>query len=367
MPPQPSTPSKSSHGRGSPGKGLNRWTYEQRVCLHMLCTHPLKLPWSERTRIFNSLFKDHQAQCGISPPGLHKGKLSGQYGNIRHVGQACWKATWGSVREGTGEEGDRELRRRLEGRIAGLLEVGGVSGDVDDGRVGAGVDDVRVGTGDIVDLVTPLVTPRRSERMRKVTQNPYEQVAADELETPVRSNANASAVANKYATPGLGSRKLPAAASSHVFAECDDANESNDDDNNDDEYTLSAKRSRRPSPRVEIPPSPETDNIQLHSPKTPKKARYRTAGRKGATMLLHRLTGGPILLTPAEFAEAMLPLVNVTEEAAHPNTSAVLFRYWHPTKSHGINSEKGFVCGRFSSPLVEPRGPPDCDKLEVRP
>ena len=80
-------------------------------------------------------------------------------------------------------------------------------------------------------------------------------------------------------------------------------------------------------------------------------------------MLLHRFDGAPIWLTPAEYAEAMLPLVNVTEEAAHPNPPALLFRYWH-AKSHGINSETGFVSGRFSRILVEPRGPPDCDVLE---
>jgi hypothetical protein len=109
---------------------------------------------------------------------------------------------------------------------------------------------------------------------------------------------------------------------------------------------------------------PSSEIVLTNTITTPTKSRYRSGPREGATMLLHRFDGAPIWLTPAEYAEAMLPLVDVTEEAAHPNPPALLFRKWD-AKSHGINSRTGFVSGRFSRILVEPRGPPKCNVLEV--
>jgi hypothetical protein len=378
------TKNTSKAPRGSPGNGRNRWTYEQRVCLHLLWTHDRRPSVSERTRAFNSIYEDYLAACGIPAPGLKAATISAQYGELA-IDKPTWKNTWGNVRDAPDTDEDRALRARLAAQIIDVLQQGAGqdAGVVDlntppetprrtervrtvtqSPYVAYAIDDPAFGdTIDVtIDAAISSETPRRTERARKPTQNPYTPYTVGELTTPVRSQgarAQVSANFEPYATPGPSTRKRPAAATAHPLIAGDSGDELNDDG-----YVPRARKTMRPSPTVEIPPSPETALIRtIH---TPVQSRYRTGGREHATMLLHRLTGGPIWLTPAEYAEAMEPLVNVTEDAAHPNPPALLFRYWHGTKSHGINSENGFVCGRFARNLVEPRGPPNCDVLEVR-
>jgi hypothetical protein len=329
-----------------PTTGRNRWTHEQRVCLHMLWNHEQKPSLSERTRTFNHIFKDHLEACYVPGSRLEPSTLNCQYAERTYRHKATWRATWENVCFPPGTDEDRALRARLAAEIAKVLRRGE--------SVEAAID-----VSNMPD--TPPETPRRTDRVRKVTQNPYDSYADPDPTTPVRQyrpSARDNVTAAPYATPGPSTRKRPATAPSRFIVE-GDLDELNDDDV---EHTLGAKRPRRISPDVVIQPSSEI--VLTNTIITPIKSRYRSGPRKGATRLLHRFDGAPIWLTPAEYAEAMLPLVNVTEEAAHPNPPALLFRFWH-AKSHGINSETGFVSGRFSRILVEPRGPPDCDVLEV--
>lgn len=326
--------------KSTPATGRNKWTYEQRVCLLLLWTHERSPSISERTHAFNSIFQDHQRACGVPIPGLEAKTLKAQYAELLHTtDKATWKPTWGNVRNAPDTDQDRALRARLSAQIASLLQDG------------ENIDVAR-------DLTTPPETPRRTGRVRKATQNPYFPYTDEDPITPVRSHqvsAQGSAVLNPYATPGPSTRKRPAAAPIPLLPGSDDDDSSEDDE---DDFPR-VKRAMRSSPEVMVSPPPQ--EVIDQTPRTLEK----TSRRPGATMLYHRMLGGPIWLTPLEYAEAMLPLVNVTEEAAHPNPPALLFRYWHRTESHGINSETGFVSGRSSRSLVEFRGPPDCDALEV--
>ena len=329
-----------------PTTGRNRWTYEQRVCLHMLWTHERDVSPSERTRAFNHIYKDHLESCRVPGSRLETHTLKCQYAERTYRHKATWRATWENVFQPPDTDEDRALRAKLAAQIDVIFRRGE--------SVEAAIDFNN--TPD-----TPPETPRRTERSRKTTQNPYEWYADPEPATPPRQqrpSAQVDATAVSYATPGPSTQKRPGPTPSR-FTVQGDLDELNDDDV---EYALGAKRPRRTSPDVVIQPSSEI--VLTNTIITPTKSRYRSGPREGATRLLHRFGGAPIWLTPAEYAEAMLPLVNVTEEAAHPNPPALLFRFWH-AKSHGINSGTGFVSGRFSRILVEPRGPPDCDVLEV--
>jgi hypothetical protein len=330
-----------------PRLGQIRWDYQQRVCLHLLWTHDQNLSPNERARVYNHIFKDHLATCGL-PDGAPYGRLGAQHAELNStVDKSTWKANWEKVCQPPDTDEDRALRAKLAAQIDAILRRGE--------SVEAAID-----VNDTPD--TPPETPRRTDRVRKVTQNPYDSYAGPDPTTPVRRYrpfAQDDVSAAPYATPGPSTRKRPAAATPSRFIIEGDLDELNNDDG---EFTLGAKRPRRISPDVVIQPSSEI--VLTNTIITPTKSRYRSGPREGATRLLHRFEGAPIWLTPAEYAEAMLPLVNVTEEAAHPNPPALLFRSWH-AKSHGINSETGFVSGRFSRILVEPRGPPDCDVVEA--
>jgi hypothetical protein len=378
------TRNNKSHS-STPSKARNRWTYEQRVCLHLLWTHDRRPSVSERTRAFNHIFEEHLAACGVPAPGLKSGTISAQYGELAYTtDKPTWKHTWGNVRDTPDTDEDRALRAKLAAQIDAVLQqgagrdvvvldintppetprrIGRVRTATQSPYVAYAVDDPAFGdTIDVaIDAAIPPETPRRTERARKPTQNPYTPYTVEESTTPVRSQgvrAQVSANFEPYATPGPSTRKRPAAVASDLLIDGDSG-----DELNADEYIPRAKRVMRSSPTVQIPPSPlETTLIRTIS--TPAQPRNRSGRRERATVLFHRLAGKPIMLTPDEYAEAMEDLVDVTEEQAHPDPPAFLTRVWDEN-SHGINSSEGFVSGRFSRKLVASRGPPDCDKLEV--
>jgi hypothetical protein len=384
------TKNTSKAPRGSPGNGRNRWTYEQRVCLHLLWTHDRRPSISERTRAFNSIYEGHLASCGVPAPGLKAATISAQYGELA-IDKPTWKNTWGNVRDAPDTDEDRALRARLAAQIDEILQQGAGPDVVL--QQGAVWDDVVVDLntppvtprrterartvtqspyvayaiddpafGDTINVATSPETPRRTERAKKPTQNPYTPYTADDPTTPVRSQgvrAQVSANFEPYATPGPSARKRPAAVASDLFIDGDSG-----DELNAAEHVPRAKRVMRSSPTVQIPPSPETALIRtIH---TPVQSRYRAGGREGANMLWTNPNGRGIMLKPKEHEEARQPMKNVTEEKAHPQPPALLFRYWHG-KSHGINSKEGFVSGKYmpSNLLVEPRGPPDCATMDM--
>lgn len=327
-----------------PSRQTNPWTFEQRLCLDVLWTGPFtNLSLKDRAKAHNAIFNDEFSASGASH-GRTTTAISAQYSERMYTHKPSWQAAWERVC--AVPKRDLELREEFQRKINEVLQRG------EDDRV----EEERPATPP----PPPPGTPRRTERSRKTTQNSYDWYADPEPATPVhqrRSSTQHDVTAAPYATPGPSTRKRPAATPSRFTVE-DDLDELNGDDG---ECVPRTKRSRRISPDVVIQPCEEI--VLTNTIVTPTKSTYRSGPREGATMLLHRFDGAPIWLTPAEYAEAMLPLVNVTEEAAHPNPPAMLFRFWH-AKSHGINSETAFVSGRFSRILVEPRGPPSCDVLE---
>ena len=150
--------------------GRNRWTYEQRVCLDMLWTDERESSPSERTRAFNLIFRHHLEACRVPGSSLTANTLNCQYAERLQRHKNTWRATWASVLQPPDTDEDRALRAKLTAQINGIL------------RPGASVEAI-VDVDNAPD--TPPETPRRAERSRKATQNPYEWYADPEPATPV--------------------------------------------------------------------------------------------------------------------------------------------------------------------------------------
>lgn len=332
--------------RGTPGNGKNIWTYQQRLCLDVLNnSQPRKLARSERAIAFNSIFDDNLTACGVSG-GLTANALNAQYAERLQTSRSSWKSSWERVC--AVPKVDTVLRQELQTKIIDVLEH--ESADAFQVRAAA--------------VVTTPTTPRRTDRVRVETQIPYDLVTFGRPRTPNWNNsqlqyAQASPTQNLYATPASSARKRLAEVMSRQYADSESDREN--------EYVPRAKRPRHSSPVVVIPPS-AMQVATYKPPQTPSKTPKRRPGepREGATMPFLQPSGRALMLKPKEHEQASRPLKDVTEEAAHPHPPAMLFRFWH-NKSHGINSSDGFISGKFVPQriLVEPRGPPDCNAIDM--
>lgn len=331
---------------GSTRRPPHQWTFEQRLCLDVLATsQTTQLSGVDRALVFNTIFKAQVTAHG-NPDGLSASVIAAQYNERKKTQNSCWRSWWERIC--AVPKGDLALRRELQAKIDDVLQ----NGNANNVQSQAGV------------VTTPPVTPRRTDRARTETQNPYDLITF-EPRTPVRKQ-NYHEYAQAYPTPGPSHKKRPAELMSR---QCADGENSTDD-----EYTTRVKKARRSSPVVVVPPLPSqliTNQPPQGLVKTSKaltKTPKRRPGepREGATMRLVKPSGKELMLRPHEYNEAIQPLEDVTEEAAHPHPPAMLFRFWH-NKSHGINSSNGFVSGKFVPQriLVEPRGPPDCNTLDM--
>jgi hypothetical protein len=293
MPPQLPTAK-----RGSPGKGRNIWTHEQRVCLDVLWHLPNSPPPSERARTFNVAFKDHQVACGVQD-GLSYRTLDSQYREREHHHKTSWKTTWERVCAVPKQ--DTVLREELRGRIEQILIDGGAT---------------QVSTGPATPPATP---PERSDTIHCSS--------GGNTAKPQRYREH------QLATPGPSTRKRPATTS--------DIPPVLDENEEDEDYEPEPKRARRiHSPTVVIPLPPQQRTVTTpktnvsKSAKSPK-TKYRTGGRPGATHPFPRPHASTLMLYEEEFIEAQQDLQIIDESAAHPKTGpSLVFRYWD-SKSHG--------------------------------
>jgi hypothetical protein len=95
-----------------PRSGQIKWTYEQRVCLHLLWNHDQNLAPSECTRVYNHIFRDHLATCGF-PAGADAKRVKLQYAEHTKADKPTWTATWEDVCNPPDTDEDRTLRARL--------------------------------------------------------------------------------------------------------------------------------------------------------------------------------------------------------------------------------------------------------------
>jgi hypothetical protein len=293
--------------RGSPGKGQNKWTHEQRVCLDILFHHPDSPSSNERARAFNAIFKDHQAACGVIG-GLAYKVLAIQYKESDYKHKSTWAKTWGPVRAVPRQ--DTDLRERLRDMIDQVLMSG---------------DTIQVSAGPATPPTTP---PGRSET---TMASSGDDTGSRPVALPQRYRGS------QLATPGPSTRKHPASTSEITLVV--------DEDEEDDDYQPGPKRARNArSPVVELPATPPESValIRLHasaskkSAKSPQKSRVVGRGRPGADRPFLRPDGVTIMLKPKEYLETQQPLNIVSEEAAHPKTGpALVFRYWDE-QSHGL-------------------------------
>jgi hypothetical protein len=258
--------------RGSPGKGQNKWTHEQRVCLDILFHHPDSPSSNERARAFNAIFKDHQAACGVIG-GLAYKVLAIQYKESDYKHKSTWAKTWGPVRAVPRQ--DTDLRERLRDMIDQVLMSG---------------DTIQVSAGPATPPTTP---PGRSET---TMASSGDDTGSRPVALPQRYRGRPKRARNAR-SPVV---ELPAKPPESVAL-----------------IRLHASASKK-------------------SAKSPQKSRVVGRGRPGADRPFLRPDGVTIMLKPKEYLETQQPLNIVSEEAAHPKTGpALVFRYWDE-QSHGL-------------------------------
>jgi hypothetical protein len=294
--------------KASPRKGKNKWTYEQRVTLDILWTHPGNLPLSERTRVFNAVFSDYLATCGVHD-GLASTALDSQYREREYKHKSSWASVWEHVC--ATPKLDNVLREQLSRRIDQVLMGGGAT---------------QVSGGPATPPITP---PQRSESTQSSSA------------ASARAGKRPSVVPTRFRddqliTPGPSTRKRPATTSEvHLVF---------DDDEEDEDFEPGPKRARNPnSPVVELPATPPESIASISSiasgsksARSPKKSRVPGRGRVGATFAHHRNDGVLVWLKEKEYQETLQPLKVISESAAHPETGPpIVFRY-SDEKSHGL-------------------------------
>lgn len=293
--------------KGSPRTGKNKWTYEQRVTLDILWTHPGNLPLSERTRVFNAVFQDYLATCGVSN-GLAPSALDSQYREREYTHKTSWTSVWQRVCHVP--KLDTVLRGQLGRRIEQVLLDGG---------------DTQGSPGPATPPVTP---PQRSESAQSSSGASTSAVKRPSA-IPTRFRED------QLITPGPSTRKRSATASEMFLVF--------DDDAEDEDFQPGPKRARNPrSPVVELPAMPSLSIPSVRSiasgsksGRSPKKSRVPGRGRAGATFAHLRNDGVLVWLKEKEYQETLQPLQVISEAAAHPATGPpIVFRY-SDEKSHG--------------------------------
>jgi hypothetical protein len=295
--------------RASPGKGQNKWTHEQRVCLDVLFNHPHMPSPGERACAFNAIFQDHQAACGVTG-GLAYKVLAVQYKESDYRHKTTWAKTWGDIC--AVPKRDNVLREQLQRKIDDALK------DVDTIQVSAG-------------LATPPVTPPERTESTQSSSGASTDAGKRRAAKPLRYRNGPPA------TPRPSTRKRPASTSEITLVF--------DDDEEDDDYSPGPKRARNTrSPVVQLPATPPESTALIRtyvspskkSGRSPQKSRVIGRGRPGADRPFRRPDGVTIMLKPKEYEKTQQPLNIVSEEAAHPKTGpALVFRYWDE-QSHGL-------------------------------
>lgn len=275
----------------TPGRGRNRWTHEQRTCLCLLFGGSFDIPTKDRATVFNTIFKDDLDSYGLLN-GLELNTLQCQYHERTYRHKSSWSKTWEAACSEPATAEEHGLRDQMRAKIRAAVQS--------------------LQSGDTIEVAMPS-TPVRSLLQQRTSQD---LATPNPSPTSIRRNQRRVNL-TPHATPGPSTQKRRATA-------LDEPDIMDTDDEDDKEY-FPAPKKRKPSPIVDIPPSPVS---------TKQVTKYRPSSRQGATMLWTRMAGGDIYLTPTEFAEAQQPLENVKEADAHPRLSPFLFRRWS-SKSHG--------------------------------
>ncbi|KAK5109071.1 hypothetical protein LTR62_007527 [Meristemomyces frigidus] len=315
----------------------NRWTTEQRLALRILYEN-FNLDNALRVKAFNHLFRDHQRACGVLH-GLTHGVLSAQWAERNMPKKTCWREAIADPTTEQGRQAISDLVRRIQTIIS-----------------------------DIQSAVQSSTVARSATAARAAS--PPVPITARVPTTPLLNTP--SPTAGEASTPSTGPRWRPATKRSSVYT-----------------YKRSNKRSRLETPAptrspydsdshtstvlsVDVPgsvtpvaPVQNPANSVAPSHATPQTAELaRSSSTYSAEQQLRvRRNGPPLNLSPKAMEKACRPLLPVPETLAHPPISGLMFRYWDEN-SAGLNSEDGFVAGRFMYNNVPPRPPPRCGELD---
>lgn len=326
------------------------WTYEQRVCLHILWDEHI-MSNDQRANVFNEIFKDKLAAGGTQSLGRTSSSMSMERFKRRNIGSPSQTA-WRDVHDSPDRLQQHSAIDDMRNRIDSLLKSN--SGD---------------------ECVTPATPPRFDlhdptaqfnvfvcdvERFARFTGSlPVERSIAA-LCTPspsIDGHSDGSSnilVANRsclISTPRENRRTavvvIPKFSDSRALRDIDYVEETSMFNCISTQRAVSAGNSISTRKSGSITKARKRKNTQELVPYT----------RMGNTSLM---------LSPSSHRNALpaeTPYKDIREEDAHPPLPSLLWRYWGAA-SHGTNSTSGFKSGKSTCARAPSRAPPLCKDFD---
>lgn len=329
--------SGSKHRRRS----RNIWTHEQRVCLHIL-SHEFHQTAVLRAKVFNKIFEAELAACGTPCPGLSPGSIYQEYWKSKTPGTST-RNPWKDVFFPPDTVNEHTMRGSIRARISLALSFYGMNGALNEPAQTEYLDTLTLrSTSSEQNLTRYQVTGKR-KRCAAILMTPPSTNDGEEDELDPRFSSRKARRQN-YSRHGSPVVLIPA------FAEAPASRD-----------LLNPDGSRAPIADSTKPPIAIRKPIQPVTPRSYLSTHSVNAGlqfiSEARSEMLFRRNMEPIPVTPEKFRIARSPLRNLLEQEMHPRLPRLLFRTF-TTKSQGLNSQKGFVCGRFANARMIPSKPP---------
>lgn len=293
-----------------------RWSYELRLALHILKTDQARLSAKEHTRVFNKLFEEHLADCGLTR-GASPKSLTAQWLDRRNK-------DWARIAEAEKTQADELRRLALKERIRkATLELERLSLTPS------------VPTAADARDSTPCPTRSKNPQARSRRTGPHIRPSTSS-QSALSIRLQTSDEARPLTSPADCEFTRP--TTPPITKKC-----ATKDSNN--EISVAGPSTPR-HPVVAIPSSSE---VKI-SP-------------SGKTLIRYTRTDGHTLyLPPKKVEQARSPLTPVRRFRAHPETiqfTGLLFRFWEKRYPPDNDSEQEFWSRRhFGMDVVPNNAPP---------
>ncbi|KAK5126694.1 hypothetical protein LTR85_009628 [Meristemomyces frigidus] len=275
----------------------NAWDAQQRTGESLhLLYTQFEYDLAQITAIFNEMYKDHLAACNIFS-GLPATTVKAQYSSTERKRKP---GIWESICAEPPSVEERHLRNRLIKRIK---EVAATLRQRQS-------DNPAVDSPAVPDTLGVITRKRNRTAARNVTSD-----AGGDTDQPTRPTKRSTNAVVLLSRPATLSR-----------------------------LTTTART---------LPTPPKT-------PRTPRTPRSPGARRPAATIRYTLEDGTSMNLTPQEFERTKKDLVPVLEAAAHPASSALLFRYWDENSQSKLIRGQ-FKAGKYRTANIPPGPLPELD------
>jgi len=318
------------------------WTHEQRVCVYMLSQEFHHLNITTRAKVFNEIFETKLAACNISYPGISPGAIYLAYWKSTAPGMAA-RQPWREVYLPSDTVKEHTMRGSMRARIASVLSSNGIE------FVWVGFAETAPSTPSEQNALVGQAIEKRRRSAAILTTPPStaddgedddEEREEDDFDRHYLHRKKIHHYNQRYESPFDLVSSFTGAPDSHDLVDSDE-------------------------PLTQASISPTSLVTPRGQPIAQRANPCRQFISEARSEMLSRRNMVPIPVTPEKARAAQAPFREIPADEAHPPLSRFLFRAF-TTKSQGLNSANGFVCGRCANARVAPTGPPkspDWDEL----